>query len=83
MLLMFSTVNHFETCKAHRVNLTVVLKTDYSQTSHHLTLFSPSPCKSERAVENNRTYEIVAVRLMESERASSCNTDSPMQEEKV
>ncbi len=36
---MFSTVNHFETCKPGRVNLTVVLNTDYCQTFkilHHL-----------------------------------------------
>ncbi len=31
-----STVNHFETFKAGRVNLTVVLNTDYSQTSKSL-----------------------------------------------
>ncbi len=29
---MFSTVNHFQTCKPGRVNLTVVLNTDYCQT---------------------------------------------------
>ncbi len=36
---MFSTGNHFETCKAGRVNFTVVLNTDYCQTFtilHHL-----------------------------------------------
>ncbi len=29
---MFSTVNYFQTCKPGRVNLTVVLNTDYCQT---------------------------------------------------
>ncbi len=29
---MFSTVNHFQTCKAGRVNLAVVLNNDYCQT---------------------------------------------------
>ncbi len=36
---MFSTVNHFETCTPGRVNLTVVLNSDYCQTFkilHHL-----------------------------------------------